>query len=319
MLAMVVTMINLGLWQLRRHDEKQALQSRLSATLAMPALDIDAVLATGSGASDPASPADSVRLTNLEYRRVQVTGELHCADAVLVRNRTLHGRPGYWVLAPLQLVPFVANPPSAAESSPPFVANLPSAAESSPLPAAVMVNLGWLPRELATVANPTSQPWQSPNCTAPDAETSATIVGLALLPKGGAGKECASLAPVCTLAQPDIAALRSHYAELPEGLAVASGFYLQLEESMPSGSDNLAVLGKPEFSLGNHQSYAVQWFIFSAIAAGGFPLMLWRNAKRRRPAAAPPAGNSANALADAPNPPVAVDTPAGAPNQPAAN
>ena len=31
-LAMVVTMVNLGLWQLRRHDEKQTLQSRLNDT-----------------------------------------------------------------------------------------------------------------------------------------------------------------------------------------------------------------------------------------------------------------------------------------------
>ena len=290
-LAMVVTMVNLGLWQLRRHDEKQELRSRLSATLELPALEIDAVLAAGSGTSNPAFPAISAA-ADLEYRRVRAAGELRCADAVLVRNRTLHGRPGYWVLAPLQLAPpgEVNSPPEA--SSPPT--------ESLAAPfTAVMVNLGWLPRELAgadTAANPDSQPWQSRNCTAPDAESSATITGLVLLSRGGAGKECDSLTPVCTLGQPDIAALRSHYAAQSEGLAVVSGFYLQLEESMPSGSDNLAVLGTPDFDLGNHRSYAVQWFIFSAIAAGGFPLMLWRNARRRRPA-----------------------DPASAPNQPAAN
>ena len=134
---------------------------------------------------------------------MRAAGELRCADAVLVRNRTLHGRPGYWVLAPLQLAPF-------GESLPPPAGN------SAALPTAVMVNLGWLPRELAAAAGPDSQPWQSRNCATsdsaadfdPDPDSLAAIAGLALLPKGGAGKECDSLAPVCTLAQPDIAALR---------------------------------------------------------------------------------------------------------------
>ncbi len=350
MLALVVTMVNLGLWQLRRHDERQALRDQLADSLAVPAVDVASVL----GSSDAAG---SVGVEDWEYRRLTAQGRLHCSQAVLVRNRTLNGRPGYWVFAPLEVsavrsdsaadsssaagtAPLIQTPelpPNAPELPPglpefPAIApdsraapapdsTAPTADPASPsadsaAPAApiadfsVMANLGWLPRELATSGPSATDVWQGDNCSTTAQDSQVAITGLLFLPVGGSGRECDSLAPVCTFARPDVSALAAHYAEQP-GVAevgpvqsqpsqlqlsllppqslpqVLDSFYIQLEESTPSASVNLVILGVPEFSLGNHRSYAVQWFIFSTIAAVGYPLILWRNAKKRRQASTP--------------------------------
>lgn len=250
-IGLVITMINLGLWQLRRHDDRLALRDQLADSLAQPALDISEIGDIGEIGSGSAA--------DLEYRRVEAQGELWCSQAVLVRNRTLGGRPGYWVMAPLELG--AGSGAGAGASS------------------AVMVNLGWLPRELASGSI----------CPAP---TRTTLTGLLFLPRSGSNKECNSLSPICTFGQPDIAAMSAHFAGtgLSSGaqsssdapLSVRPDFYIQMESSAPPAAPQLSVLGAPEFSLGNHRSYAVQWFIFATIAAGGYPLMLWRNARRRR-------------------------------------
>lgn len=343
MLALVVTMVNLGLWQLRRHDERQALRDQLADGLAVPAVDVASVL----GSSDAAG---SVGVEDWEYRRLTAQGRLHCSQAVLVRNRTLNGRPGYWVFAPLEVsavrsdsaadssstagtAPLIQTPelPPNAPELPPGLPEFPAIApESRAAPApdstaptadsaapaapiadfSVMVNLGWLPRELATSGPGATDVWQGDNCSTTAQDSQVAITGLLFLPVGGSGRECDSLAPVCTFARPDVSALAVHYGEQP-GVAeadaaqsqpsqlqlsllppqslpqVLDSFYIQLEESAPSASVNLVILGAPEFSLGNHRSYAVQWFIFSTIAAVGYPLILWRNANKRRQASTP--------------------------------
>jgi cytochrome oxidase assembly protein ShyY1 len=56
--------------------------------------------------------------------------------------------------------------------------------------------------------------------------------------------------------------------------------YLQLttsrpaEPPAPAGTPALEALGPPDISEGPHFSYAVQWAIFSTIAAGGYVLLL---------------------------------------------
>lgn len=228
---------------------------------------------------------------DLEYRKMTLTGKLFCSQAVLVRNRTLNGRPGYWVFAPFE---YEALSPALLE-------------QDLPRPP-VMVNLGWLPREFAEVEEGALPAWQGDNCRSQPAAqgqgaVSATVTGLVFSPEDNSGRECASLSPTCTFAGANPEAFSEHYLELFESESASStqteftsglpwvfrpgeapverSFYLQLEESAPFASANLAVLGAPEFSLGNHRSYAVQWFIFSSIFAGGYPLILWRHSKKR--------------------------------------
>ncbi len=55
--------------------------------------------------------------------------------------------------------------------------------------------------------------------------------------------------------------------------------YLQLESQNPSGSTLPIPVSRPELGEGPHFAYAVQWFIFVAIALVGYPLVLARVAR----------------------------------------
>lgn len=93
-LGMVVLMVNLGFWQLRRLDERRAANARIEARIDEPAEPIAAVLPTGP----EATPAE---VDAVEYRTVTVTGRYAPDDEVLVSNRTYAETPGFWVLTPL--------------------------------------------------------------------------------------------------------------------------------------------------------------------------------------------------------------------------
>jgi surfeit locus 1 family protein len=92
--GMVVLMVNLGFWQLRRLDERRAVNERIEARIDEPAAPITAVLPAGPAAT--AAEVDAV-----EYRTVTVTGRYAPDEEVLVSNRTYAETPGFWVLTPL--------------------------------------------------------------------------------------------------------------------------------------------------------------------------------------------------------------------------
>lgn len=57
---------------------------------------------------------------------------------------------------------------------------------------------------------------------------------------------------------------------------------LRLLSQQPPQPGPLPVLGDvPAFDLGNHLSYAVQWFAFAAVALIGYPLLVRRTARER--------------------------------------
>jgi surfeit locus 1 family protein len=111
-LALVVVMFNLGLWQLNRLDEKQGINSAVEARSEDPVAAVGDLVDPGT----PFAAADGV-----EYRTVEATGVYQSEDEVLVHNRSLDGSPGRWVLTPLLL-------------------------ENG---AAVIVNRGWIPLAMA--------------------------------------------------------------------------------------------------------------------------------------------------------------------------
>jgi surfeit locus 1 family protein len=83
-LVLVIVMVNLGLWQLRRLDEREARNDAVRARETQPAV--------------PVAQADGG-----EWQPVRATGEYDVDAQVLVRNRSLRGSPGYHVLTPLVL------------------------------------------------------------------------------------------------------------------------------------------------------------------------------------------------------------------------
>jgi surfeit locus 1 family protein len=88
-LAAVVAMVMLGLWQLRRLDEVTSSNDRVRGRLALPVMPVEQVLAPGS------DPDDAV------YRRVEATGRFDVGEEVALDNRSDQGRAGKHLLTPL--------------------------------------------------------------------------------------------------------------------------------------------------------------------------------------------------------------------------
>lgn len=116
----VVTFVNFGFWQLRRLDERRAVNERIVERLAVPPVALDDLLDTvGTDLSD------------LEYRRVTVDGRYLPDTGLLTGPRSRDGRPGPQVLTVLQR-------------------------DSG----AVLVDRGWIPFNRAQVTAPPPPPGQ---------------------------------------------------------------------------------------------------------------------------------------------------------------
>ncbi len=106
LVVMAVT-ARLGVWQLDRAAQKEALQRQIEQQAAAPALAADAL------ATDPVAAAAQ------HYRRITLQGRWLPAQTVYLDNRQMRGRPGFFVLTPLLL----------------------------PTGDAVVVQRGWIPRD----------------------------------------------------------------------------------------------------------------------------------------------------------------------------
>lgn len=84
--------VRLGLWQLGRAEQKEQAHAKVLAQGQLPALQTQDFL--------QASPP----LNGLE-RRVELDGEWLTPWTVYLENRSMNGRPGFWVFTPLQLSP----------------------------------------------------------------------------------------------------------------------------------------------------------------------------------------------------------------------
>jgi len=89
---LVVVMVDLGFWQLRRLDERRDRNGDIEQRSALPAAPVDDVIAPDG---DPAIAADT------EWRSVTATGRYDADHQVLIRNRSFDGAPGYHVVTPL--------------------------------------------------------------------------------------------------------------------------------------------------------------------------------------------------------------------------
>jgi cytochrome oxidase assembly protein ShyY1 len=90
-IVVIVTMVNLGFWQLRRLDERKAFNAQVASRIAEAPAPLDDVLTVGT---DPHS---------VEWRSVTATGTYLPAEQFLVVNRSQDGIGGTMVVTPLQL------------------------------------------------------------------------------------------------------------------------------------------------------------------------------------------------------------------------
>jgi cytochrome oxidase assembly protein ShyY1 len=92
-ILLVVTMVNLGFWQLRRLDEKRDRNALIESRMDQPVAPVDDLLVPGDD--------DAVR--DARFRTVTASGTYDDDATVVVRNRTLDGAAGAWLVTPLVL------------------------------------------------------------------------------------------------------------------------------------------------------------------------------------------------------------------------
>jgi cytochrome oxidase assembly protein ShyY1 len=131
---------------------------------------------------------------------------------------------------------------------------------------AVIVNRGWFPSQDA-------QPSVPPGSEPPSGQVQVT--GL-LIAGEGRTRVSGSSGGTIELTTIDLAAVK---------VSVPSAIYpayvqLQLQDAAPP-SGALRALPPPDLSSGPYFSYAVQWFLFTAVGLVGWPLLIRRAARER--------------------------------------
>ena len=224
----VVVMVVMGFWQLDRLDAKKKLNQEIEDRAIAPIVPVEEVVTH----ADPWSVGET-----LQFRRVTALGEYRDNDSVLIRNRSLNGLPGYWLLTPLVLEEEIA----------------------------VIVNRGWIP--------------VSAEGFSPEPTGEVLISGLLQksMEASGLQKNDPSGEILRTLARVDL----KRYQEQLDYMILP--VYLQLEYQEPDDGIKTIpfILEKPSFDEGPHLNYAIQWFCFAAVFSIGYPIVLWRNEKKK--------------------------------------
>jgi cytochrome oxidase assembly protein ShyY1 len=89
--AAIVTMVNLGFWQLRRLDQRQAFNALIEQRYDQPPVPLDEIVTPGVDPDD------------IEWRPITTSGEYLPDELILIANRSQNGRAGLNVVVPLQL------------------------------------------------------------------------------------------------------------------------------------------------------------------------------------------------------------------------
>jgi surfeit locus 1 family protein len=89
-LVACAVMVRLGLWQLDRHRQRQAFNSRVESQEILPPLDMN-------------QPVPDNTLPDMEYRSVVVVGEYDFSEQVALRNQVWENLPGVRLVTPLKI------------------------------------------------------------------------------------------------------------------------------------------------------------------------------------------------------------------------
>lgn len=219
-LLVAVTFVNLGLWQMRRHDEKAQRNSALAEATALPP-----------------EPLEELPAGERAYRRTAVAG--HYTDGeVLLTPRNERG-PGHHVLTPLR----------------------------TERGALVLVDRGWVPYRFESAPVPGAE--------APEGrvELSGVLLPATEVDPKAVRDDDGRLLRVAAVPPRLILGEASRTPDRVEDV------YLLLREQRPATAE-LPVAGPaPEPDAGPHLSYAIQWFLFTAVALIGYPLLLRRTVR----------------------------------------
>jgi surfeit locus 1 family protein len=219
-IALAALCVRLGFWQLDRLAQRRAQNALINARMNQPAQAID-----GAG----------VDLEDMDYRRVELRGVYDSAHEVILRNRALEGVPGVHVLTPLRL------------------------SQGAGAPAAVLVDRGWLPLELAA-------PEERRAYAAPPGEV--VVTGLARRSQAGAGGPPDPALPAGQTRRDAWFRVDIGQIEQQTGYALLPFF---VEQTPAPGDPDLPRRTPPtDLGEGSHLSYTIQWFSFAAILLIGY-------------------------------------------------
>ena len=252
---------SLGRWQLGRAAEREAIHARIMA---------------GRQATPITLGPDASESDLQDWRAAQVTGQWLNRYTVLLANRNLEGRPGYWVATPLALSVSTHSPTS---NTPSAALTLATIADSD---RAILVLRGWIPRPLG--ANATLPPLSAPT-------------GLQTL-RGELREHVPRLFDLGTLGGTTDTGLPADPAagQVPlevqnidlENFAAVTGIKLLpavLQQTsaaaLEDGTPLIQNWPTPSLDADKNRGYAVQWFAFAAIAAGAWLVLAWRTLRRR--------------------------------------
>lgn len=222
-LAGVAITVSMGRWQLSRAEQKQALQRVMDERAGLPPLPQAQLARTADAAQ-----------AQLQ-RRVVLTGRWVGRHTVFLDNRQMDGRPGFFVVTPLELAPGEA----------------------------VLVQRGWLPRDAR-------ERTRLPAVPAPGG--AVTVVGRVVGPpsrlfdfgKGDEGSQEGTRVPIRQNLDPAAFARET-------GLKLRPLSVQQLAAPVPD--DGLQRRWPaPALDVGRHHGYALQWFAMAAVMAG---LYVW--------------------------------------------
>lgn len=216
-IAIAVLFVNLGFWQLRRHDERADRNAAVIARTEAPPIDIADLVDDG----DPAG---------LRYRRTTASGTYLPGADLLVDNRSYEGLPGAWVVTAMRLDDG----------------------------AVVAVNRGFLSTSGGGVDVPSAPPGM------------VQVSGTAVEWDGSCGVRTDDAGTPVGAACLNRGAMETVAGEQVLDLVV------QQSSSTPDDDAALLAVPLPELDSGTHRSYAVQWFLFTAIGLITYPLILRR-------------------------------------------
>lgn len=259
-IMVVSTLVMLGQWQLSRLDEVRAINASARARMSTSPIEFASLMREVGIDAEPTdrqwhTELDDATLEMIEHRRVVVTGRYLHDQEVLQRNREHRGRSGFHILTPLVIDGFADH--------------------------SVLVRRGWIPPEFSQPPVEVAAPPQGP----------ITVVGVIerSVDQPGFGPQDPQEGVLERVFHPDTRRLDRQVdgALLP--------LVVRIDHATSPGDDSVDPLALPvaldplNFDEANHQSYAVQWHLFAALAAVTYVAWLASQARQR---AKPPAAHS---------------------------
>ncbi len=231
-LVLVPTFLCLARWQFDKHQMRRVDNALIQRNIAVPAVPLQLI-----------TQPDNAISREDTWRQVSATGRYDPDHQILVRNRTVAGKPGFLVLTPLVTDTGVA----------------------------VVVNRGWIPpgpNALTPIAAPAP----------PTAEVQITGRIRPSEPQSDAGPRDDSDLPKGQVARIDIPriATRLHYF-LYGGYLELTDQQPEFRSGSPEESKAaLVAMPPPGISAGPYLSYAGQWCLFAIATLAGWLVLVVR-------------------------------------------